>query len=74
VRYVRRAVTSVRAGENSGRTLETFNNVTHIQHLGPFEAGVLRLQPLKPPEDGLAVFVQSPNAGPILGAAASRGL
>ena len=69
VRYVRHAVTPIRAGENGGRTLETFNNVTHIQRLGTFKAGALRLEPLNRPEDGLAILVQSPNAGAILGAA-----
>lgn len=70
VRYVRHSVTSIRAGENRGRSIETFNNVTRIQRLGPFRAGTLKIQALKQPEDGLAVFVQSPNAGPILGAVA----
>jgi hypothetical protein len=69
-RYVRHSVTSVHAGENRGRSLETFNNVTHLERIGQFKAGRLKLQPLKQPEDGLAVFVQSPGAGPILGAAA----
>jgi hypothetical protein len=34
VRYVRHAVTQIRGGENGGRTLETYNNVTHIRRLG----------------------------------------
>jgi hypothetical protein len=70
VRYVRRSVTAVHAGENSGRSLETFNNVTHLERIGEFKAGRLKLQPLQQPADGLAVFVQSPGSGPILGAAA----
>ena len=70
VRYVRHAITSVRAGENSGRDLETYNNVTHIQRLGSFKAGIFKIQALRQPEDGLAVLVQGPDAGPILGAAA----
>jgi hypothetical protein len=70
VRYVRRSVTKIGAGENGGRNLETFNNVVHLRRLGAFEPGTLKLQPLKQPEDGIAVLVQKPSAGEILGAAA----
>jgi hypothetical protein len=70
VRYVRYAATQVRAGENGGRTLETYNNVTHIRRLGAFAPGTLSLPPLKSPEDGIAVFVQAPDKGPMLGATA----
>lgn len=70
VRYVRHALTSVGAGENSGRKLETYNNVTHIRRLGSLEAGIFKIPALQQPEDGLAVLVQGPDAGPILGAAA----
>ena len=69
VRYVRKAVTQIRAGENGGRTLETFNNVTRIHRLGAFAPGTLNLPPLKSPDDGIAVVVQAP-AGRVLGAAA----
>jgi hypothetical protein len=70
VRYVRHAVTRVRAGENGGRSLETFNNVTQLRRLGAFAPGVLKLPPLQQPEDGVAILVQKPSAGEILGAAA----
>jgi len=70
IRYVRKAVTQIRRGENGGRTLETFNNVTQIHRLGTFAPGTLKLSPLKSPEDGLAVVVQAPGAGRVLGAAA----
>jgi hypothetical protein len=66
VRYVRHAVTAVRGGENGGRKLETFNNVTHLQRVGEFKPGTFQLKPMKEPEDGLAVIVQTPHAGPIL--------
>ena len=69
VRYVRHAVTRVSSGENGGRELETFNNVTHLRRIGRFSAGTFNLAPLREPEDGIAVFVQAPAAGRMLGAA-----
>jgi hypothetical protein len=68
VRYVRRVVTEVRGGENGGRTLTTYNNVTHFRRLGTFVAGTRSLPPLRSPEDGLAVVVQAAGMGRILGA------
>ena len=70
VRYVRHTVTPVRGGENGGRTLETFNDVTQLHHIGAFRAGTFTLEPLKKPDDGIAVFVQGPGTGRIWGAAA----
>jgi len=70
VRYVRHAVTTIRGGENGGRSLETFNNVTHLQRIGPFGARTINLAPLQEPENGLAMFVQAPSAGRMLGATA----
>ena len=70
LRYVRRAVTQIRNGENGGRTLETYNNVTQLHRLGTFTPGTLDLAPLKSPEDGVAILVQSPGTGKVLGAAA----
>jgi hypothetical protein len=70
IRYVRHAVTRVHGGENSGRELETFNNVVELRRLGAFQPGVLRLGPLRQPQDGLAIVVQKPSGGPILGVAA----
>jgi hypothetical protein len=70
VRYVRRSVTKIRAGENGGRELETFNDVVQLHRLGAFQPGVLKLEPLHKPADGLAVLVQKPSGGPILGVAA----
>ena len=69
LRYVKRAVTRIGGGENGGRTLATYNNVTHIRRLGSFAPGTLSLSPLKSPEDGLAILVQAPDAGRLLGAA-----
>jgi hypothetical protein len=70
VRYVRRSVTKIRAGENGGRELETFNDVVQLHRLGAFQPGVLKLEPLHQPADGLAILVQKPSGGPILGAVA----
>jgi hypothetical protein len=70
VRYVRHSVTPVRGGENGGRTLETFNDVTQLHRIGPFRVGTFILDALKKPDDGIAVFVQAPGGGRLLGAAA----
>jgi hypothetical protein len=70
VRYVRHAVTQIRGGENGGRRLETYNNVTHIRRLGAFAPDTLKLPPLNAPDDGLAIIVQASGIGGLLGAAA----
>ncbi|MBO0783724.1 MAG: DUF1223 domain-containing protein, partial [Ktedonobacteraceae bacterium] len=72
VRYVKHAVTPIRGGENGGRTLETFNNVTQLRRLARFAGGTQSLQPLKIPEDGLAVIVQESGLGRVLGACSSE--
>jgi hypothetical protein len=70
VRYVRHTVVRINRGENGGRSLEMFNNVTRLQRLGPFTPGISNLPPLKSPEDGLAVLVQASSSGKLLGAVA----
>jgi hypothetical protein len=70
VRYLRYAATQIRGGENGGRMLETYNNVTHIRRLGAFAPGTLELPPLNAPDDGLAIIVQASGMGGVLGAAA----
>ena len=69
-RYVRRSSTNVRAGENGGHTLSTFNDVTQFRRLGAYRSGTLELEPLKQPDDGIAVLVQSSGVGRIVGATA----
>jgi hypothetical protein len=69
VRYVHHSITRIRSGENGGRELETFNNVTHLRHISRFSAGTFKLAALREPEDGIAVFIQAPATGRILGAA-----
>jgi hypothetical protein len=70
VDYVQHTATQIRGGENGGRTLETYNDVTRIRRLGTFSSGTRSLAALKPPVNGLAVVVQTPGLGQILGAAA----
>jgi len=70
VDYVQHTATQIRGGENGGRKLETYNDVTGIRRLGAFSPGTLSLPALKPPVNGLAVVVQTPGLGQILGAGA----
>jgi hypothetical protein len=70
VDYVQHTATQIRGGENGGRTLDTYNDVIRIRRLGAFSPGTLTLAPLQPPANGLAIVVQTPGMGRILGAAA----
>jgi hypothetical protein len=70
VRYVRHSVTQIRAGENQGRALETYNNVTHFSSLGNFAPGSRNLPALVAPDDGIAVIIQARGTGRIFGATA----
>ncbi len=70
VAYVQHTATQIRGGENRGRSLDTFNDVTRIRRLGAFSSGTLSLPALVPPANGLAVIVQTTPLGKILGAAA----
>ena len=71
VRFISHAITPVGAGENGGRTLESVNNVTSIKQLGDMvrKDGSFTLTPPQAPDDGLAVIVQEPGPGRILGSA-----
>lgn len=68
IEYVRHTATPVHGGENGGRTLETYNDVTHIRKLGTYSPGVSNLPALKSPAEGFAVLVQTPGMGRIFGA------
>jgi hypothetical protein len=70
IEYAQHAVTQIRGGENSGGALETYNDVMHIRRLGAFYPGTFSLPALKAPPNGLAVLVQAPGMGRILGAGA----
>lgn len=70
VRFNRYAKTSVAAGENGGRTLESINNVTSITSLGTWQSGVSKTFSFDAPSDeGTTILVQAQGQGPILGAA-----
>ena len=68
-RFVRHAMTKIGGGENGGRSLESVNNVTGIRRIGTFKAGKITLPALQGRDDGLAIIVQEPARGKILGAA-----
>ena len=68
-RFVRHATTRVGGGENGGRSLDTVDNVTSFKKIGAFAAGTSSLPALQGPDDGIAVIVQQPGPGKILGAA-----
>lgn len=74
VRFVSRSSTDVKAGENTGRRLESINNVTSINLIGRCSQHECsyKLSSLGSPDDGIAVIAQSPRQGQILGAAAYR--
>jgi hypothetical protein len=65
------ADTPVRAGENSGRTVTTINNVLSVTKLGPLGEAPSQYTLAKPANDkeGVAVIVQGRNLGPIVAAA-----
>ncbi len=69
VSYVRSAITRIAGGENGGRTLETYNNVTRVEHLGSFKPSTRVLPTLQAPEDGVAILVQAQGSGRVLAAA-----
>ena len=70
VDYVQHTVTQIRGGENGGRTLETYNDVIRIRRLNASSSDTLNLPALKAPANGVAVIVQAPGPGKVLGAGA----
>jgi hypothetical protein len=73
VSYLHEGVSKITGGENAGRELHEFNIVRSIRKLGTWTGEATSLSvPLKSlPADAtqVAVLVQAPNEGPILGAA-----
>ena len=68
--YDRRHSTAVGDGENGGRTLENFNVVRHFETLARWDgAAATWTVPADRfrPEQGMAVLVQQPDHGPMLG-------
>lgn len=72
VRFDRRHVTEVRAGENNGKKLANRNVVTGLLRLGAWEGRAQEFAAMVTLADnqGCAVLVQPASLGPILGAAA----
>ena len=73
VRFDRRHVTVVPAGENKGKTLVNRNVVTEVRRLGTWNGQAQELGATAvalADNQGCAVLVQSAKLGPILGAAA----
>jgi len=73
VRFNRSAQTAVKNGENGGRTLESINNVLSLTSLGTLNKGKghFTIDAPKNASEGVAVIVQKPNHGQVLGAASS---
>lgn len=68
--YDRRRSTPVHAGENDGRTIENFNVVRHLEHVGRWDGSDAHWQVPADrftPEQGLAVLVQTADQGPMIG-------
>jgi hypothetical protein len=74
VSYLHEGVSKITGGENAGRELHEFNIVRSIRKLGTWKGEATSFSvPLKSlPTDAtqVAVLVQGPNEGPIVGAAA----
>jgi hypothetical protein len=72
VGYLRKAVSPIHRGENSGRTLEEFHIVRSLQVLGHWRGAAqtfdVAMSSLPPDVTNIAVLVQSPRQGPIAGA------
>ncbi len=70
VRFNRYARTQIPSGENEGKRLENIHNVTAFKTIGRWQRGSSQpwlIDPLN--EDGIAVLLQAPGQGVILGAA-----
>ncbi|HYD06694.1 MAG TPA: DUF1223 domain-containing protein [Reyranella sp.] len=69
--YDRRHATPVERGENKGRRLDNFNVVRRLETLGRWQGAETHWTVAADrfePEQGLAVIVQQPDHGPVLGA------
>jgi len=72
VRFDRRHVTTVPAGENKGKTLVNRNVVTDVQRIGSWTGQAQEIAAAAEasgPDQGCVVLVQAARPGPILGAA-----
>ncbi|MBS0378338.1 MAG: DUF1223 domain-containing protein [Proteobacteria bacterium] len=73
IHYRARTRTVVRAGENGGHTLDTYNDVTQIRSLGHAAAAPHAVPEPTLPGEQVAVLAQLPGPGRILGAATYPG-
>jgi hypothetical protein len=64
--------TSIRRGENSGRTLEEANVVRSIRTVGDWQGAALRLSEKFPEGEAIAVILEAPD-GHIVGASQALG-
>jgi hypothetical protein len=73
VAYLRKAVTAIGRGENAGRTLDEYNIVRAVMRLGRWDGGAqefhAKLNSLPQDATDVAVLVQSPGQGAVVGAA-----
>ncbi len=76
VAYLRKAVSSIGRGENAGRTLDEYNIVRAVVPLGRWNGGAqefhAKLTSLPQDVTDVAVLVQSPGQGAVVGAATQR--
>jgi hypothetical protein len=76
VAYLRKAVSAIGRGENAGRTLDEYNIVRAVVRLGRWNGGVqefhAKLASLPQDSTDVAVLVQSPGQGAVVGAATQR--
>jgi hypothetical protein len=76
IAYQRTAESSIKRGENAGRTIKEFNIVRALRRLGPWDGTTQRYElPLKRIPEGstdVAVLIQQPGQGSIIGAATLR--
>jgi len=72
VAYLRKAISAIGRGENAGRTLQEFNIVRSVQTLGRWDGRPQTLHApvssLPPEVTDVAVLIQSPGQGAIIGA------
>jgi hypothetical protein len=73
VAYRRKAVSAIGRGENAGRTLEEFNIVRAMRELGRWNGTAqdfhLELASLPQDASDVAVLIQAPGPGAVIGAA-----
>lgn len=69
--YTRRATVAIERGENAGKSITYHNVVTSLNRFGDWSGSVLEEYPMPMPDpgEGVAVWLQDGEAGPVLAAA-----